>query len=69
LGYVGIIGSAGILLIMIFPGSPVALAWPFEWAIFLIFSVLGILFWLISARSRDRVSKKERDYLILEKFV
>jgi amino acid transporter len=69
LGLIGIIGSLGILSIMVFPSSPVALVWPFEWAIFLTFSVLGILFWIISAKSRNSVSKEERDYLILEKFV
>jgi basic amino acid/polyamine antiporter, APA family len=69
LGYIGIVGSFSILLLMVFPSSPVALVWPFEWAIFLTFSLLGILFWILSARSRDRVPEKERDYLILDKFV
>jgi amino acid transporter len=69
LGYVGLIGSLCILAIMVFPSSPVALVWPFEWGIFLTFSALGIVFWIISAKSRNRVSKKERDYLILENFV
>jgi len=69
LGYVGMVGSLGILLLMVVPGSPVALVWPFEWGIFLTFSVLGLLFWLFAAKSRDRVPKKERDYLVLEKFV
>jgi cbb3-type cytochrome oxidase subunit 3 len=54
---------------MVFPNSPVALVWPFEWAIFLSLTVLGLLFWIFSAKSRNAVSKKERDYLILEKFV
>lgn len=69
LGYIGIVGSLCILAITVFPGSPVALAWPFEWAIFLTFSILGIVFWAISAKSRNAVPKEERDYLILEKFV
>jgi amino acid transporter len=68
LGLVGMVGSLCILLLMVFPNSPVALVWPFEWGIFLTFSVLGILFWLLSAKSRDSVPKKERDYLILEKY-
>ncbi len=68
LGYVGLVGSFCILLIMVFPKSSVALAWPFEWAIFLTFSALGIIFWIISAKSRNKVAKKERDYLILEKY-
>ncbi len=68
LGYIGLVGSLCILSIMVFPNSPVALVWPFEWAIFLTFAILGIVFWVISAKSRDKVPKKERDYLILEKF-
>lgn len=68
LAYIGIGGSICILAIMIYPGSPVALVWPFEWAIFLTFSVLGLAFWLLSAKSRNKVSKEERDYLILEKY-
>ena len=69
LGYVGILGSLSILLLMVFPNSPVALVWPFEWGIFLTFSVLGIMLWLLSAKSRTSVPKKERDYLILDKFI
>lgn len=68
LGYLGIVGSLCILLIMIYPDSPVALVWPFEWVIFLTFSILGLLFWLLSFKSRNKVTKKERDYLILEKY-
>jgi amino acid transporter len=69
LGFIGIVGSLSILSVMIFPNSPAALAWPLEWAIFSIFSILGIIFWSLSAKSRDRVSKEERDYLILDKYV
>jgi basic amino acid/polyamine antiporter, APA family len=69
LGYVGLVGSFGILSIMVFPNSPVALVWPFEWVIFLSFSVLGMTTWMLSTKSRNRVTKKERDYLILDKFV
>jgi len=68
LGVVGILGSLGILTLMVYPGSPVALVWPFEWVIFLSFSVLGLLFWWFSRKSRKSVPKKERDYMILEKF-
>jgi amino acid transporter len=68
LGYVGVVGSLSILSIMVWPGSPVALVWPFEWAIFLTFSILGLAFWLLSAKSRNNVKKEDRDYLILEKF-
>jgi basic amino acid/polyamine antiporter, APA family len=68
LGYIGIVGSLCILSIMVFPNSPVALVWPLEWGIFLTFSILGIVFWMLSSKSRDKVPKEERDYLILEKY-
>ncbi|MFB0945637.1 MAG: APA family basic amino acid/polyamine antiporter [Spirosomataceae bacterium] len=68
LGYIGVVGSIVILAIMVFPSSPVALAWPFEWAIFLTFSILGLAFWILSAKSRNSVKKEDRDYYILEKF-
>jgi amino acid transporter len=68
LGYIGVVGALVILSVMGWPSSPVALVWPFEWAIFLTFSVLGLAFWLLSAKSRNNVKKEDRDYLILEKF-
>ena len=69
LGYIAIVGSVCIFLVMMFPGSPAALAWPLEWLIFFIFTVLGLFFWLLSAKSRNAVTKEERDYLILDKYV
>jgi amino acid transporter len=68
LGYIGMAGALAVLAAMIFPGSPAALAWPMEWLIFLIFSGLGLLFWIVSRKSRNKVPKEERDYFILDKF-
>jgi amino acid transporter len=68
LGYVGVLGSLCILAIMVVPSSSVALVWPFEWAIFLTLSILGLVLWVFARKSRNKVSKEERDYLILEKF-
>lgn len=67
-GYISIIGSIIILLAITLPGSPAALVWPLEWMILIALSVLGIIFWLISKKSRGTTTKEERDYLILEKF-
>lgn len=67
-GYISISGSTIILLAITLPGSPAALVWPLEWMILLSLSVLGIVFWMISKKSRDTTTKGERDYLILEKF-
>lgn len=67
-GYISISGAIIILLAITLPGSPAALVWPLEWMILLSMSVLGIVFWVISKKSRDTTTKEERDYLILEKF-
>ncbi len=67
-GYISIIGSFIILLAITFPGSPAALVWPLEWLILLTLSILGIVFWIISKKSRDTTTQEDRDYLILEKF-
>ncbi|MCB0482427.1 MAG: amino acid permease [Flavobacteriales bacterium] len=69
LGYAGIIGSLGILSVMAIPSSPVALVWPLEWAIFLTFALLGLIFWFVSAKDRKKVKQKERDFMILEKYI
>jgi basic amino acid/polyamine antiporter, APA family len=68
LGYIGSVGSVCILAIMVLPNSPVALVWPFEWGIFLTLTILGVVFWILSRKSRNKVSKKERDFMILDKF-
>lgn len=68
LGYFAIVCTSFMLIAMIFPASPAALAWPLEWGIFSVFSLLGLIFWRLSAKSRKTTSKEERDYLILEKY-
>lgn len=68
LGFVSITCTLCMLLAMIYPTSPAALAWPLEWGIFAVFTLLGLVFWRFSSKSRNAVSKKERDYLVLEKY-
>jgi amino acid transporter len=68
MGYLSIIGSTLVLLAITLPGSPAALKWPLEWAILITLSVLGLIIWIISKKSRSTTSKEERDYLILERF-
>lgn len=68
MGYLSVLSTICILGVMVYPGSPAALAWPLEWVIFLVFSIMGLAFWFLSAKSRDKVGKKERDYLVLEKY-
>ncbi len=67
-GYISVVGAIIILLAISLPGSPAALVWPHEWLILIALSILGIVFWVKSKKSRDATTKEERDYLILEKF-
>jgi len=67
-GYIAIGGSILILLAITLPASPAALKWPLEWAILLALSMLGTVFWLMSKPSREKTTREERDYLILERF-
>jgi amino acid transporter len=67
-GYISIVGSILILLAITLPGSPAALRWPLEWLVLAALSILGIVFWMVSKKSRSATTKEERDYLILEKF-
>jgi APA family basic amino acid/polyamine antiporter len=68
LGVFAIASTFFMLVAMIYPNSPAALAWPLEWGIFSVFTLLGLIFWRLSAKTRNAVSKKERDFLILEKY-
>ncbi len=54
-----IVGSTALILsiglgILYLPGSPSALQWPEEWLIVIVWSVLGILLFALSFRSRRR---------------
>jgi amino acid transporter len=44
-GYGALLLSVGIVLLYL-PGSPAALIWPYEWAIVLLWTLLGIVFYL-----------------------
>ena len=68
MGYLSVLGSTLVLLAISLPGSPAALKWPLEWAILITLSLLGLIIWMISKKSRSATSKEERDYLILERF-
>lgn len=67
-GYLSVAGSVLILLAITVPGSPAALRWPLEWGILISLSVLGIIFWFASKKTRNSTAHEERDYLILERF-
>jgi amino acid transporter len=42
-----------VLLLVYLPGSPAALAWPYEWLILLGWSLLGLVFWWWARRDRQ----------------
>jgi amino acid transporter len=44
-GYGALILSVGIVLLYL-PGSPAALVWPYEWAIVLVWTLVGVIFYL-----------------------
>lgn len=63
-----VVGSAGIIAALLFPGSPAALAWPTEILILLVFSGVGLAFWFGGGRSRRATEESTRAFLILERF-
>lgn len=62
------VGSGGILLAMLYPGSPAALAWPKEILILAVFGLCGLGLWLGAARTRRLTAESERAFLILERL-
>lgn len=67
-GYVAMTGSFLIILAITLPIFPASLKWPFEWAILLCLCLMGLVFWVLSKKSRDATSKDERDHFILEQY-
>ena len=58
-------GAGLILLMMLYPGSPVMLAWPTEWIILGFFVLAGMAFWFSGTQSRNAITEKEREELML----
>jgi hypothetical protein len=52
-------------LALYLPGSPAALAWPFEWAIVLVWALVGALFAVWSRRRAIAVGRAAQAKLIL----
>ena len=68
LPYVAAAGSLGILLVMLFPGSPGMLVWPLEWMILAALSAGGLWFWIAGRRYREQITEPERARQILEEY-
>ncbi|MEM1137393.1 MAG: APC family permease [Bacteroidota bacterium] len=60
--------TLSILILMLIPGSPVALIWPMEWLILIFIALSGVVFWHLGKTSRNSIPKEERDKQILEGF-
>lgn len=60
------IGSFCLILIMIVPGSGVALAFPLEWSILGIVLTTAVGFWTTSQHIRGSISEEKRRELILD---
>lgn len=59
------LGAAGILLSMVVPSSPAALAWPYEWWILGLWGAVGALAWLLGGADRARISEADRARMVL----
>jgi len=59
------LGSTLVFVVLYLPGSPVALTWPYEWAIIGIWVLLGMVFSLGLDRRVRRIGKLRRNQLIL----
>ncbi len=54
IGWLALLGSTGLLFLYL-PGSPSALAWPVEWAIVLLWFIIGGLFYLPRSRNKPQL--------------
>lgn len=61
------LGSLSMLVAMIVPGSPAALSWPREFIVLAVMFGAGGGLWLMASTSRNSVSEKARDALILDR--
>jgi amino acid transporter len=60
------LASVALLGVMLWPGSPAALAWPREVLILAVLAVLGAWLWFGGAGARAQIEESRRAFLILE---
>lgn len=68
MGYLAVSLSFIMMMILILPVSPGALAWPSEWGIVAIWSIIGILIYSVSTRQRMAINEDERRSIVLGKY-
>ncbi|WP_027364388.1 APC family permease [Desulfotruncus alcoholivorax] len=63
-GYLAVILSL-LFVLLYLPGSPAALVWPYEWLIFLGWSVIGVVFfiWARSSYGKDEADRAMREHI------
>jgi len=66
---IGVITCIAIFISVIVPGMPAALVWSEEYAIFVVFLVLGILFYFLTPYVKKKVTAEEVAYLILGEYM
>ncbi|SFH06014.1 amino acid/polyamine/organocation transporter, APC superfamily (TC 2.A.3) [Desulfotomaculum arcticum] len=66
-GYLAVILSA-LFILLYLPGSPAALVWPYEWLIFLGWSVIGIVFfvWARSSYGKDEADRAMHEHVFVK---
>ena len=68
IGSIAIITPIIFLLALLLPMSPGHLAWPYEYAIFIIFLVLGVIFYIMMAPTFKKIPEEEFKYNILGEY-
>ena len=61
------LGSAALILVMVIPNTGATLTFPLEWSILGTVLFLAAIFWLMSRNVRIKISKSQRDLLILDR--
>lgn len=68
MGYLAVIFSSIMLLLLVVPSSPGALKWPVEWGIVLIWALLGWVMYRLSASQRSSLDAIEQRKMVLGKY-
>ncbi len=63
----GCVFSVGIFLLLVVPGSP-AFMLVQSWVALIVWALIGVMFFILTRKSINRVSKVELDYLILGSY-
>lgn len=68
LRYLSVGLSTLMIMILILPSSPGALKWPFEWGLVGVWTIIGIILYIISNSRGSIISKEERQKQVMGEF-